>query len=110
AHAFDQGQVVFHVADQRPQADFTGLVGQFHAAVLAAHGADPAALGQAVRDLHQVRLGNAVDLGDLGDGAEAVAVAAEIDQQPYRVVAHSGQAHGGPGLGAGGRAPGPAAR
>lgn len=53
-HAFDQCQIVFHVTDQRPQADLARLVGQFHATVLAAYRADPAALGQPVRDFHQV--------------------------------------------------------
>jgi hypothetical protein len=42
---------------------------QPHAAALAAHGFDPAGQTELMRHLHQVRRGNVVGFGDLGNGA-----------------------------------------
>ncbi len=49
---------------------------------------------QLMRDLHEMVLGDAVAVGDLGDGGEAVVLDGEIHQQAKRIVAIDGEPHG----------------
>src|SRR5581483_4197364 len=66
------------------------------AAALAAHRLDIALQAELVDHLHQVRLGDAVAPGDLGDGRPPVWMQGEVHQYAEREVGVGREAHGRP--------------
>src|SRR3546814_16138132 len=93
--ALYQFEVYFSFANQPADIDLLGQAAESNTNVLAPEGLQISQLSQLVDDFHDVVARDAMTAGDLADGDETVAVAAEILQHAQRIVGIPSQLHRG---------------
>ena len=81
-----QIEIHFGMAHHVTNDDFCRRPRQGEAAAAAAGSLDEALQGKIVHHFHQVIAGDAVSVGNFGDGHGALSLEAEVQQHPQRII------------------------